>query len=315
MSDVRQVWLNDRLVDERAASVSVYDRGFLFGDGVYELVRFFRCDVGPTAASGRRRHGVAMELHVARLRRSLQLARIEGFDAHQLDHVCHAVLDANGLDDAAVYVQITRGAGPSRSHVPQGPLTPTVFASATVCEPIERFCQPATVAAITLEDVRWKLCQIKTISLMGNILALLEADAHGATEAILYRTQDGRAIVGEGAYTNVFAVIDGTLVTPPLDDDPPILHGVTRADAVTFAPRAGIATVVRPITLDELRTADEVIISSSRRLVSAVTTLDGATVGAGRAGPIAIALFHAMRQHIVEQCGSPRTSPPFPTVA
>ncbi|MFO0829348.1 MAG: aminotransferase class IV [Phycisphaerales bacterium] len=295
MIESRKVWLNGSLVDERAATISVFDRGFLFGDGVYELVRFFRC----ASNCPHRRIGDGMDLHVARLERSLRLAEIRGFAAVELPRICDAVLDANDLDDAAVYVQITRGAGPTRSHVPQAPLTPTVLATATPCEPIERFAEPASVRAITREDLRWSLCQIKTISLMGNILALLDADRHGATEAILHRG----GVVSEGAYTNVFAAIGDTLVTPPVDAEPPILHGVTRAQILATAEAAGLAPTVRPLHLDELQRADEVLITSSRRLVSAVVELDGVVVGDGTPGRAARALFEAMRRRIAHLCG------------
>lgn len=293
----RTVWLNGRLVDEATASVSVFDRGFLFGDGIYELVRFVRR--APGSLPGARRYGIGLDLHVERLRRSLSLARIAGFEAGDLRTICDRLLDSNDLDDAAVYLQITRGCGPTRAHVPQAPLAPTVFASVTPCESLDRFREPAVVSAITLEDLRWRLCQIKTISLMGNILALLEADGRGANEAILHR--DGH--VGEGAYTNVFAAFGSTLVTPPVDDDPPILHGVTRADALELAATAGLRAEVRPIALDELRRADEIMITSSRRFVSAVGTLDGVRVGNGAAGPAATALFRAMRDDCLRAAG------------
>jgi D-alanine transaminase len=307
----RQVWLDGRLVDERSASVSVYDRGFLFGDGVYELIRFFRA----APSTGTRRHGVAMDLHVERLRRSLGLARIAGFDASELPAICAAVLDANDLDDASVYVQVTRGAAGSRAHVPQGPMKPTVFATASACEPIEQFTRPAAIRAVTLEDLRWKMCRIKTISLMGNILALLDADERGASEALLWRTIDGVPHVGEGAYTNVFAVIDGVLVTPPVEDDPPILHGVTRADALALADRVelvrslgagfvdGLRTEVRPIPLDELRAADEILVTSSRRFASGVVELDGRPVGDGTVGPVTRAVFDLLRNDALVRTG------------
>ncbi len=291
-----RVWLNGQLVEESRATVSVYDRGFLFGDGIYELVRFVRTAEGHRSG---RRYGIGLDLHVERLRRSLRLARITGVSADELPAICERVLDANGLDDAAVYLQITRGAGPSRSHVPQGELRPTVFASATACEPLERMREPSVVRAITLEDLRWRLCQIKTISLMGNILALLEADGRGATEAILHR--DG--LVSEGAYTNVMIVRDGILATPPVDDDPPILHGVTRADALRLAASAGLRAEVRPIRVAELSAADEILITSSRRLISAVGSLNGQPVAGGIAGPAARALFRAMREDTLAAAG------------
>ena len=277
-----KVFLNGSILDERDAHVSVLDRGFLFGDGVYELLRYF---------DG---YGVGVEAHARRLSRSLSLARIEGFDATELGVIARTLLDANGLRDGVVYLQVTRGAGRVRAHVPTEPLTPTVFAMATAAEPITTLTGPAEVKVVTAEDMRWKLCEIKTLSLMGNILHLLDADAHGASEAILHR--DG--FVGEGAYSNMAMVRSGRLITPPIAEEPPILHGTARADLLAAAQRAGVPTEVRKILLSELAGAQEVMITSSRRLVSAATAIDGTPVGDGRAGPVTRALFAQMRADI-----------------
>jgi D-alanine transaminase len=286
-----KVWLNGRILDESQAQVSVLDRGFLFGDGVYEVVRYF-------ARPGAPPWGASEAMHAARLARSLRLSRIEGFDAGGLPHVAKELLAANGLSDASLYLQVTRGAGATRAHVPGGPLVPTVFASVTPCEPIGQVREPSAIRAITLEDLRWRLCSIKTVSLMGNILALLEADGHGAQEAILHRG----GLVGEGAYSNVLCVREGTLVTPPIDDDPPILHGVTRVDVLDAARAAGVPVEVRPLPLAELREADEIMISASRRLVSGVTHLDGEPVGRGEVGPVTRRVFTAFRNAIAAGC-------------
>jgi len=282
-----KVWLNGRILEQSQASISVLDRGFLFGDGIYEVVRYF-------ARPGASPFGAGEPLHVARLARSLRLARIEGFDAAELPRIAAELLAANGLADASLYLQVTRGAGTNRAHVPTGPLVPTVFASVTPCEPIGQVREPSAIRAITLEDLRWRLCSIKTVSLMGNILALLEADGHGAQEAILHRG----GLVGEGAYSNVLCVRDGTLVTPPIEDDPPILHGVTRIDVLDAARAAGVPFEVRPLPLAELREADEIMISASRRLVSGVTHLDGEPVGPGDVGPVTRRVFTAFRDAI-----------------
>ncbi len=283
-----RIHLNGRLVDERDAHISVLDRGFLFGDGVYELVRYF---------DGR---GVALEAHAARLARSLAHARIAGFDAARLGAIAGELLEANGLRDAAVYLQVTRGAGTVRSHVPTGPLEPTVVAFATAAEPLSSLVAPTEIAAITADDMRWRRCEIKTISLMGNILHLLAADEAGAAEAILHR--DG--LVGEGGYSNVAIATGGTLVTPPVDEDPPILHGTARADLLAAARETGIPAEIRPVTLAELRAADEVMITSSRRFVNAVVRLDGSTVGDGAAGPVCRALFAAIRAGLERTAGA-----------
>lgn len=286
------VHLSGRLVDERDAHISVLDRGFLFGDGVYELLRFF---------DG---HGVGVEAHTRRLTRSLELARIRGFDASALHRLCRELLAANGLTDAVVYLQVTRGAGRTRAHVPTEPLVPTVFAMATPAEPLASLTAPQEVSVITAEDMRWRLCEIKTLSLMGNILHLLDADAQCANEAILHR--DG--LVGEGAYSNIALVRDGVLVTTPIAEEPPILHGTARADLLAAAGRAGIPSEVRAVRLDELRSADELMITSSRRLVSAATSLDGRAVRDGRAGPLTQALFARMRDDIAASMRAPLTA-------
>jgi D-alanine transaminase len=277
-----KIYLNGSIVDERDAHISVFDRGFLFGDGVYELVRYF---------DG---FGVGEEAHAQRLARSLELAKIRGFDAMQLGAIARATIAANGIADAIVYLQITRGAGTMRSHVPNEPLTPTVVAIATPGEPLTSLVAPSQVSAITAEDLRWKLCEIKTISLMGNILHLLDADIHSANEAILHR--DG--FVGEGAYSNVALVSRGVLVTTPIAEDPPILHGTARADLLAAARALGIPFEVRRVRLDELASADELMITSSRRFVSAVVKLNGRVFGNGQCGPTTRKLFESMRDAI-----------------
>lgn len=277
-----KIYLNGNIVDEHHAHISVFDRGFLFGDGVYELVRYFNGI------------GVGEHAHAQRLARSLDLAKIRGFDAAQLGVIARATMAANGLTDAIVYMQVTRGAGTMRAHVPNEPLKPTVVAIATAGEPLATLTAPSQIAAVTAEDLRWKLCEIKTISLMGNILHLLDADARGANEAILHR--DG--FVGEGAYSNVALVSHGTLVTTPIAEEPPILHGTARADLLTAARTLGVPVEVRRVRVEELPHADELMITSSRRFISAVVRLNGQTVGTGSTGPITHKLFDAMRHAI-----------------
>ena len=287
-----KIYLNGRIVDERDAHISVFDRGFLFGDGVYELVRYF---------DG---FGVGEDAHARRLARSLELAKIRGFDALQLSAIARSTIAANDLTDAIVYLQVTRGAGTMRSHVPNEPLTPTVVAIATPGEPLASLAAPSQISAVIAEDLRWKLCEIKTISLMGNILHLLEADAHGANEAILHR--DG--FVGEGAYSNIAFVSGGTLVTTPITEDPPILHGTARADLLAAARHLGLPIEVRRVRVDELTRADELMITSSRRFVSAVVRLDGRSIGTGQTGPLTRKLFEVMRDTIARDMQLATTS-------
>ncbi len=284
-----QVWLNGRILPAHEATLSPFDRGFLFGDGVYELVRFFNGV------------GVGIDAHVARLERSLGLTRIGGFDARSFPALCRDLLAANGLRDAAIYLQITRGVQLPRAHMPTPGLAPTVFAYASACGSIDELAALHAGTAITRPDPRWSRCEIKTTSLLGNILVLLDAQDARADEVLLTR----HGLVGEGAYSNVFALLGGTLVTTPVDDDPPILHGVTRWQLLEEAQRAGIPTAVRPVTPDELAAASEIFIAASRRLVTPIVTLDGRPVGSGRIGPVTQRAFSLLAARIRRECGLP----------
>ena len=282
-----RVWLNGQLMLASEARISVFDRGFLFGDGVYELVRFF----GGMP--------VGMGLHVARLDRSLQLARISGFDAGSFPGICSALMRDAGLSDAAVYLQVTRGAATARSHLPPAGLTPTVFAYAMPCAGIEELGTLHLCAAGLVPDRRWERCEIKTVALMGNILGMLDAQSHAAEEAIFHR----RGLVSEGASTNVFIVRGGRVATPPVEADPPILHGVMRARMIEACVDAGIACDVRPVPVEELRAADEILLTASKRMLSSVATLDGTPVpGARSADAVAPRLLASLRARIGREC-------------
>lgn len=280
------IWLNGTLLPASEARVSVLDRGFLFGDGVYEVIRCFNGV------------GLQMDDHVARLARSLRASRIEGFEPQAVPGICSALLDANGLSDAGIYLQVTRGAAPVRNHLPPRGLTPTVMAMATPLPSLEDFTAPEPIRAILLEDIRWLRCDIKSIALMGNVLQVMDAADHRAEEAILHRGGQ----VAEGASTNVFALLDGALVTPPLTTQPPILHGVTRLLALAATEVLGLELAQRQLGIAELREADELLVTSSRRIVAPIVQLDGEAVGSGSPGPVCIRLFEAMRRAIARQC-------------
>jgi len=277
-----QVWLNGRVVPLEQAHISPFDRGFLFGDGVYELVRFFDGT------------GMAMEAHLRRLERSLRLVRIEGFTRADAERAMRAALEAEGLRDGAVYLQVTRGTPPVRSHVPPTGVAPTSFAYAVATGPIDSLAAPLPIAVSVQPDERWRHCEIKSISLMGSVLPMLAAADHGAEEAILVR--DG--LLSEGGSSNVLLVKGGTLVTPPVDDDPAILHGTVREVALEAAAREGMPVEVRRVTEAELRAADEILIASSRRILASVTQLDGRPFGGGAPGPVARRLLGRVRDDL-----------------
>jgi len=265
------VYLNGKLVPAGNAQISVFDRGFLFGDGVYEGLRAF----------GGRVHSV--QRHEQRLREGLEAT---GIPAHAggLEQICLSLLEANGLSDAFVYLQYTRGV-PGEGHrprmrVPDGPLEPTTFGLCMEQPPIERYVEVPTMTACIAEDCRWSRGRVKSISLLGNVLCALEADRRGAREAIMTRG----GLITEATACNVILVLrEGgrdRLVTPSLESAP-ILAGVTRAKILELDPQ--IEEVEAPA--EWLDRASEIILVGTTALVSACTHLDGRAIGNGDAGP------------------------------
>jgi D-alanine transaminase len=277
------VHLNDKLVPAEEAFVSAFDRGFIFGDGVYEGLRSIRWDGG----DGRRIVGV--ERHIERMRRGLEATGIE-WSPRDLDRMTLELLEANGLADAFVYWQVTRGTPspgmPVRSRVPGKGMRPTVFGYCSPQPALESFVAPPTKSAATCEDKRWLLGRLKCTSLMGNVLASMEADAAGAEDAIFVR--DG--VVTEGLATNVIVVDQhGRIATPSLDSAP-MLAGVTRA--VLLEEVSEIEE--RPIREPELAGAAEIILTGTTTMVTSVIKLDGRVVGDGTPGPAARRLLGAL---------------------
>jgi len=282
------VWLDGEIVPTSEATISPFDRGFLFGDGVYETVLFFN------------RRGVGMEHHIERLRDSLAMTGIRGFDAADFRNISRALLDRTGLDDALVALQVTRGVQRPRRHVPTEHDRPTVFAYASLAEPLSSLTGPRPHRAVLRHDDRWRRCDIKSTSLIANVLTQIDAHAVGAAEAILHR--DG--VVSEGAMSNVLLVLDGVLVTPPTGVQPSILPGVMRAIALESARATGIETDERPVRVEELDDAREVMITSSRRLLDSIVSIDGRPVGDGEVGPVAESLFLRLREDVAASCGA-----------
>lgn len=268
------VHLNGSLVPGDQARVSVFDRGFIFGDGVYEGLR---------ATDG---HVIAIEAHVRRMREGLAAARIEGFDPGALPAMTRELLDANELKNAFIYWQATRGAPasgePVRVRIPgrDSNMKPTIFGYAAPLPRIEPAMAPGERTAVIAPDLRWRRGMIKGVSLMGGVLAAIEADEAGAEDAIMVRDE----LVAESVAANVFIAKDGAVATPALDSAS-ILAGVTRGLLLEEDP----TIEERPVREEELRQADEVMLAGTTTLVAAVTHLDGRPVGrgehAGRPGP------------------------------
>jgi D-alanine transaminase len=281
------VYLNGAFLPEESATVSVLDRGFIFGDGVYEVIPVY---------GG---HILRLTEHLRRLDNSLAAIYMENpHDAHGWSAIISELLDRNpGSVNRAVYLQVTRGAG-ARQHIPVAGQQPTVFG---MCNAIPDRDFTSGISAVTHEDIRWQYCDIKTISLIGNVLLRERARRRdGSVEAILIR--DGR--VTEGAASNVFVVLGGRVHTPPKHGA--LLPGITRDLVVELLNGAGIGCDEIDIPGKDLAAADEIWITSSMMGIAPVTKLDGKPVGAGVPGPVwrrADGLYQAFKLHSGEPPG------------
>ncbi len=269
------VHLNGKLVPIADAAISPLDRGFLFGDGVYEGLRGIPWD----GSHGRRIVGIAK--HIERMRQGLNLAKIH-WDPSPLHEMSIELLKANQMTDAFVYWQATRGTpgpgDPVRSRVPGANTRPTVFGYCTPQPSIASFIEPMRKSAITCEDRRWTMGHLKSVSLMGNVVASMEADAAGAEDAIFVRN----SLVAEGLATNVILVdAQGRCATPSLSSCS-ILAGVTRDILLCAAPEIE----QRAVPVRELESASEVLMVGTTTMVASVVKLNGRPVGAGIPGPV-----------------------------
>ncbi|UCG85533.1 MAG: aminotransferase class IV [Gemmatimonadota bacterium] len=260
------VYFNGAYQSRDRVSVSPDDRGFLFGDGAYEVI---------VAYGGR---CFRKSDHLKRLNHSLRGLRFSGFDAFTLDSVIDELLLRNSVssEDVTTYIQVTRGAAPRKHAFPDDP-RPTVFAQVN---PVVR--DPAFktgISAITVPDTRWSRCDIKSINLIPNCLANELAQQQGCIEAIFVR--DG--VVLEGTLSSFFAVFDGVACTAPLSNY--ILAGVTRQVVLEICAREGIPYSEMPIYLNDLHDAQEMFITGTTREVAPVIHMDGRPVGSGRPGP------------------------------
>lgn len=261
------------------ARVPVLDRGFIFGDGIYEVVpvygrRLFRFDD-----------------HLARLERSLGKVRIPNpFGRH--DWLAHArrLVQAHQADDQLVYIQVTRGVAP-RDHVMPPGLEPTVFMMASAMNPPVREVRHHGVACISARDFRWERGDIKSTSLLGNVLARQMSADHGAAETIIFR----EGWLTEASASNVWVVHEGALLGPPRSEH--VLEGIRVELLRELCEDCGIAYNLRPISEADVRAADEVLLSSATKEVLAVTSLDGQPVGhgalRGKPGPVYARLHEA----------------------
>lgn len=271
------VFLNGKFLPIEEAKVPVLDRGFIFGDGVYELVPVYS------------RVPFRLDEHLARLERSLAEVKIRNPHSRaQWRDIIYRLVDAQPFEDQGVYFQVTRGVAKRDHSFPAG-AEPTVFMMSNPLVTPPRELVEKGAAAVSAPDNRWLRCDIKSISLIGNcMLRQLSAEA-GAAETILFR--DGK--LTEASASNVFVVKRGAILSPPKDSL--ILPGITY-DVVTELARAdGIPLEFRQMEEQEVRAADEIWVTSSSKEVLAIVSLDGRQVGDGRPGPV-FARMHQLYQ-------------------
>jgi len=280
------IYFNGGFVPKTQAVMSVDDRGTLFGDGVYEVLRCY---------AGR---PLAMQEHLGRLRESLEKISLPVPDEFGgLPGIVDQLLQRNSLSDAKVYFQVTRGAAPRNQAFPTG-ITPTVLAVASPAEPLVLGGPVPTLTAGLAEDERWSHCWIKSLMLLPNVLASNAAIQAGYDAAILHRSET----VTEATNANVMAVRAGELWTHPADRW--ILNGVTRRLVLDLAKSLGLTVHEATFTTSQLLSAQEVLMTGTTLHVTSVTHIEGRLIADGEPGPVTRQLHEAIGQHIQNRCVS-----------
>jgi D-alanine transaminase len=262
-------YFNGKLVPRSTVSISPDDRGFLFADGVYEVVRWYEGFF------------FDMDSHVTRLKRSLRELRINWDGAESFPSFAHELIRLNNLENkpSMVYLQVTRGAA-KRTHVfPSPEVPPTVYSYAWGFSPdIES--KETGIKVMLKEDIRWSRCDIKSVALLPNTISLQEASENGMKECIFIRN----GLITEGTHSNIFFVIDGTLFTHPESNH--ILSGISRKNVIRIAQEGGINVREEAVPENRIRFIREAFITNTSAEVTPVIDLGGNTLGEGIPGPV-----------------------------
>ena len=274
-------WLNGEFLGIEECRISPLDRGFLFADGVYEVIPAYNGKL------------FRLEQHLDRLEYSLgELAINNPLSRADWREVLQSLVGLNGGKDQAVYLQVTRGADSGRDHrFPSDKVKPTVFVMSSPLAPPSKAFLENGIALKKLDDTRWTRCDIKSVSLLANVLLRQAAEEAGCQEALLVR--NGCAI--EGSASTLFAVLDGAVVTPPKTNE--VLPGITRDLIVELAEQNGIAVRESEIAIDDLERASEIWLSSSTRDLSPVTRIDNEKIADGKPGPVWKKMFDLIQQY------------------
>jgi len=276
------VYLNGEYIPLSQAKVSVLDRGFIFGDGIYEVI--------PAYA----KHPFRLREHLARLNNNLTATRITNPHSEpDWETIINKVVAQQDIEDQSIYLQITRGVA-QRDHAFPEEVEPTVFVMSNPLNVIDQAIFNKGVSAITLDDIRWQYCNIKAIALLPNILLRQAALDKGAQEAILIRDDE----VTEGSASNIFIVKDGVIKTPP--KSALLLPGITRDLVVELAETNGLAFEETVFSQDELSQADEIWLTSSTKEVLPIVSLNEQTVGSGEPGSVSRKMYEIFQAYKAE---------------
>ncbi len=280
---MERAMIDDRLIPAGELDGAHLDRGLYFGDGVYEVIRSYDGAI------------FALEDHLRRFDRSLHEVHIEGVSIEQVRARVLRAFEQTGLANAKIYFHVTRGSEP-RSHAPKGPLKPN-FLLTIGPAPDSRADKERGVAVSTFPDWRWKRCDIKSLNLLPNVLARMDAEKKGCAEAILV-DETGR--ITEGAGSAFFAVDTGRgeLITRPLG--PEILPSITRAHVLRVADRIGLRAAERVLTPQAATRADELFLAVTTKDIVPVVRFEGTAVGSGKPGPATQRLIEAFGQMVRE---------------
>ncbi len=274
------IYLNGEFMPIEEAKISVLDRGFIFGDGVYEVIPVYS------------RKAFRLAEHLRRMQHSLDGIKLANpHSENEWVRIIGQLIERNGMPDQYLYLHITRGVAKRDHAFPNPPVKPTVFMMSNPLLPPPVALLQSGVSAVTAADNRWLRCDIKAISLLPNVLLRQSAVEAGCAETILIRgaSASGDAHMTEGAASNIFVVKNGMLLAPPKDNL--MLPGITYDVVLELAVANGIPHQVRRIAAAELYDADELLLTSSTKEVLAITRVDGKPVGSGKPGEMFARLY------------------------
>jgi D-alanine transaminase len=277
------VYLNGQYLPLEEAKISVLDRGFIFGDAVYEVWRLVNGKLFESEKHLDRLHNGLRDVHITPPAEA-QKARLQ--------EISDRLVKDNGINqEGSLFLEMSRGAAPRAHQYPKPAVPPTVFLMASPFTPPEDL-RAKGAGVILIDDVRWKRCNVKTTQLLPNVMAKQQAFENDCLDAIFVR--DG--IVTETSHANVMAVVNGTLWTHPIDGS--VLPGVTRDVVLELAKKNGVPVREEGMTVDAFRKADEVFLVGTLSDVMPIVKVDGKQVGAGKPGPVSLKLFKALRERL-----------------